>query len=187
MSFYASAAQTVGPYFKLGFDWLYESDAAGPDAKGERLEIRGRVLDGDGEPVPDAIIEIWQADADGRYRHPEDSRNESADPGFRGFARVPTATDGRFVIRTVKPGSVPGPQGTMQAPHLNVLVMMRGLLKHVSTRLYFPDEPANASDSVLALVPAPRRASLIAMPLGDGAFDWIIRMQGEHETVFLEY
>ncbi len=187
MSLYASGSQTVGPYFKLGFEWLYSEDAAGPDASGERVEIRGRVLDGDGTPVPDALIEVWQADAKGRYRHPEDPHAGSVDRGFRGFCRVPTDADGRFAVRTVKPGRVAGPDGTRQAPHLNVLVMMRGLLRQAATRLYFPDGPGNEDDPVLALVPADRRPTLIATAGADGALDWVIRMQGEHETVFFDY
>ncbi len=187
MSFYASGSQTVGPYFKLGFEWLYENDAAGPDARGERVEIRGRVLDGNGAPVPDAVIEVWQADADGRYRHAEDPGSGDVDPGFRGFARVPTDADGGFVVRSIKPGRVAGRGGRLQAPHLNVLVMMRGLLKQAPTRMYFPDGPGNDEDPVLALVPAERRDTLIPTKTGDGALEWVIRMQGDRETVFFEY
>lgn len=187
MSFYSIGSQTVGPYFKLGLEWLYDEDAAGPDASGERVEIHGRVLDAGNAPVPDAVVEVWQADANGCYHHPEDARDVRPDPAFRGFARVPTDAEGRFVVRTVKPGRVPGPDGTMQAPHLNVIVMMRGLLRHAPTRMYFPDGPGNDEDPVLALVPEQRRATLIATDRGNGVLEWEIRMQGEGETVFFEY
>jgi protocatechuate 3,4-dioxygenase alpha subunit len=129
--------------------------------------------------VPDAVIEIWQANADGEY--------SSTSAGFRGFGRIPTGADGRFAFTTIKPGPVPGPRGAMQSPHLAVRVMMRGLLKDLITRMYFPDENL-AADPVLLLVPEPRRATLIAAPLEHGGTTliWNIELQGERETVFFD-
>src|SRR5262249_18409178 len=140
MSAPATASQTVGPFFRIGMEPLYATDLA-PGAAG-KVTISGRVLDGDGKPVDDAILEIWQADAQGRHR-----QGDTTD-GFTGFGRVPTDANGEFRFSTVKPGRVPGPRGELQAPHLVVAVFMRGLLIHLLTRLYFPDEPANAGDAV---------------------------------------
>jgi protocatechuate 3,4-dioxygenase alpha subunit len=181
MSLRAMASQTVGPFFQIGLSWLYREELCGPDTSGERVSLRGRVLDGDGQPVPDALLEIWQADAEGRYPHPEDARSADCAPDFRGFARVATQGDGSFRLRTIKPGSV-----AEQAPHLNVHVFMRGLLRAVATRIYFPDEPRNAQDPVLARVPEARRATLIARHGEPGVLIWDVRMQGEGETVFFE-
>jgi protocatechuate 3,4-dioxygenase alpha subunit len=142
-----------------------------------------------GRPVDDAGIEIWQANTHGRYAHPEDEQEEPHSPGFRGFGRIPTGDDGTFRFTTIKPGPVPGLKGTTQAPHLVVTIFMRGLLRHLLTRLYFPDEPLNAEDPVLALVPADRRATLIARkaPLGEGGLEWNVILQGDDETVFFDY
>lgn len=184
----ATASQTVGPFFHLGFDWLTGDTLAGPGVSGERLTIEGRVLDGDGKPVPDAVIEVWQANAHGTYAHPEDRREGPREPGFRGFGRVATDDNGTFRFATIKPGQVPGPGGRLQAPHLVVAVFMRGLLKHLVTRLYFPDEPGNADDPVLSLVEPARRATLIAKgaPGRDGALEWNVILQSEMETVFFD-
>src|SRR5579884_2488757 len=130
MSLHTTASQTVGPFFSIGMAPLYIADLAGPEVPGEHVEVRGRVLDGDGRPVPDAVIEIWQANAAGKYAHPDDTQQKSLTPGFRGFGRIPTGEDGAFRFTTIKPGHVPGPGDTLQAPHLVVLVYMRGLLKH---------------------------------------------------------
>jgi protocatechuate 3,4-dioxygenase, alpha subunit len=148
------------------------------DAYGEHVSIEGRVLDGYGKPVPDAVVEIWQADAKGEY---------SGTSGFRGFGRFPTDAEGRFAFSTIKPGAVPGPGGRMQAPHLAVRIMMRGLLKDLVTRMYFPGEEL-AADPVLELVPEPRRATLIAQRSNGfgAAFTWEIKLQGERETVFFD-
>jgi protocatechuate 3,4-dioxygenase alpha subunit len=157
--------------------------------EGERVAIRGRVLDGDGQPVVDALIEIWQADAHGRYAHPEDTQEKPRSPGFKGFGRVETEVSGAFGLTTIKPGPVPGPGETMQAPHLVVMVFMRGLLKHLLTRMYFPDEPANAQDPVLHLVPPERRATVIARKAAgeQGVLEWDVILQGDEETVFFDY
>jgi protocatechuate 3,4-dioxygenase, alpha subunit len=175
-------SQTVGPYFAIGLTWE-DGAFVVPEGTPAAIWIRGRVYDGEGEPVPDAMIESWQADADGRYNHPEDPR--SADAGdFRGFARAPTDAEGRFAIHTVKPGPVPGPGGTTQAPHIDLSVFARGLLNRVVTRIYFADErDLNAADPVLESVPEARRATLLAEPADDGyCFD--VHLQGEGETVF---
>lgn len=188
MSLHATASQTVGPFFSIGLAEMFNSVVAGPHIPGERVEIRGHVLDGDGKPVPDAVIEVWQADAQGSYADPEDARSSAAPIGFTGFGRSPTDQNGMFSFATIKPGRVPGPGATLQAPHLVVLVFMRGLLRHLVTRMYFPDEASNASDPILALVPAERQTTLIARRDDgqDGALVWDIIMQGEGETVFLD-
>jgi protocatechuate 3,4-dioxygenase alpha subunit len=187
-------AQTIGPFFAYGlapgqYGYPWTSVAGGAladdDAEGERIRIVGRVLDGAGAPVDDALVEIWQADARGRYRGRADARGANA--AFRGFGRCGTGADAerRFVFHTVKPGSVGG-----QAPHVNVVVFMRGLLSHVATRIYFADEQrANAADPVLARVPAERRATLMARreeTPGGTVYRFDIRMQGTDETVFFD-
>ncbi|MEV4536121.1 protocatechuate 3,4-dioxygenase subunit alpha [Asanoa sp. NPDC049518] len=178
-------SQTVGPFFALGLPWPDGPYAVAEDLPGA-FWLRGVVLDGAGEPVPDALIEIWQADPAGRFDHPDDPRGAVATAGFRGFARCPTDTDGRYAIRTVKPGPVPGPDGILQAPHIDVSLLARGLLDRLVTRVYFPDEAANADDPVLARVDPVRRSTLIAKETDDGyAFD--ITMQGDHETVFFAF
>jgi protocatechuate 3,4-dioxygenase alpha subunit len=188
MSLHTTASQTVGPFFHIGMAPLYIAEIAGPEVPGEHIEVRGHVIDGDGRPVPDAVIEIWQANAEGKYAHPEDSQTKSLTPGFRGFGRVPTGEAGEFRFTTIKPGRVPGPGDTLQAPHLVVLVYMRGLLKHLVTRMYFPDESGNADDATLQLVPAERRATLIASHAGvsQNALEWNIILQGPDEIVFFD-
>lgn len=177
-------SQTVGPFFRIGMEPLYEPDLA-PTAA-DRVAISGRVLDGDGAPVSDAILEIWQANAHGKYAHPDDARALPLTTGFTGFGRVPTDAEGRFRFCTIKPGIVPGPGGVAQAPHLLVAVFMRGLLIHLLTRVYFPDEPGNGSDPVLRLVPVDRRATLIARRSVEG-LEWNVILQGDNETVFFDY
>lgn len=181
-------SQTVGPYFSIGLGWLNRDDLARGVSGSERVTIRGRVLDGEGQPVPDAFLEIWQADAQGKYGHPEDSQEKTAAQGLFGFGRIPTNDRGEFSFTTLKPGCVPGPDGRLQAPHLEISVFMRGLLRRLVTRLYFPNDPANPEDHVLNLVPAGRRATLIARPLANDpqTLEWDIRLQGEHETIFFE-
>jgi protocatechuate 3,4-dioxygenase alpha subunit len=186
---YATASQTVGPYLHIGLTGLNCADltADAPDLAAQRIVIEGRVFDGRGEPVPDGMVEIWQANPAGRYRHPEDTRDLTLVPGFTGFGRVPTEADGSFRFVTVKPGAVPDVEGRPQAPHIMVSVFMRGLVKHVASRIYFPDETAaNAADSVLSLVPAERRATLIAQPNGQNSYRWDVVLQGAGETVFFD-
>lgn len=187
-------SQTVGPYFAYGltpkgvYDWseLAGNNLVTPDVSGEKIRIEGRVLDGDGNPLPDSMLEIWQADASGRYAHPADSRS-LPNAAFRGHGRTGTDDDGRFFFSTIKPGPVPGPNGRIQAPHISLTVFARGMLTHCTTRIYFEDEAANESDPILALVPAERRATLIARKAdGGAAYVFDVRLQGENETVFFE-
>jgi protocatechuate 3,4-dioxygenase alpha subunit len=178
-------SQTVGPYFAIGMPWLYTPEIVTRDHP-DAVRVRGIVFDGEGVPIDDAVIEIWQANRAGRYAHPEDAREDVAlEEGFLGFGRVPTDEGGHFELVTVKPGPVPAPGGGMQAPHLEVAVMARGVLKRLATRMYFPDEAeANAADAVLAAVPDEEgRARLVAVP-EDGGLRFDIHLQGDHETPF---
>ncbi len=191
-------AQTVGPFFAYGLApelYRYPYRSAVGDrlvqsgTEGQRIRIEGRVLDGAGAPVPDAMLELWQANAHGRYNHPADTRSDNLlDPDFKGFARTGTGLDAecRFVFDTIKPG----PIGDGQAPHLNLIVLMRGLLSHLYTRLYFADEAeANAADPVLAHVPPERRQTLIAQrdeTPGGVVYRIDLHLQGPHETVFFD-
>jgi len=155
---------------------------------GERVTIEGRVLDGDGKPLPDAVVELWQANSQGKYASPEDPQDKPAEAGFQGFGRSHTNDEGKFRFATIKPGQVPGPEGKLQAPHIAVSVFARGLQRRLVTRMYFPGEAANESDYALGLVPAARRATLIARKLeaGGGQLEWNIVLQGPGETVFFD-
>lgn len=188
MSLHATTSQTVGPYLHIGLTWLITEDLAPAGIAGERLAIEGRVLDGDGKPVNDALVEIWQANAAGKYAHPRDKQAKPVDKGFRGFGRSVTDDKGAFRFRTIKPGRVPGPGGKLQAPHIAVNVFMRGQLKQLVTRIYFPADPANAEDPVLARVPAERRSTLIAKrtPGKNDSLEWNVILQGPDETVFFD-
>jgi protocatechuate 3,4-dioxygenase alpha subunit len=189
MSLHATGNQTVGPYLHIGLAWLNTDRIAPPGVPGERVSIQGHLLDGDGVGVGDGMIEVWQANAQGKYAHPEDTQTKTLDPGFKGFGRIPTNSKGAFRFSTIKPGSVPGPGGVGQAPHLVIAVFMRGSLKHLATRIYFPGEPANAKDPLLGLVPAARRATLLAkkLPGRKNAFEWNVVLQGKNETVFFDF
>jgi protocatechuate 3,4-dioxygenase, alpha subunit len=175
-------SQTVGPFFAHALPWPDGPHVVAPGTPGA-FWLRGRVLDGAGDPVPDALVESWQADPDGRFDHPDDPRGAVA--GFRGFGRCHTDEAGRWAIHTVKPGPVPGPDGTTQAPHVDLSVFARGLLDRVVTRVYFPDEQqANAADPVLTGIADPAaRATLVATATGDG-YHFDVRLQGDRETVF---
>ena len=188
MSLQATTSQTVGPYFKIGLQWLNRDNLVGEGVSGERVTIQGRVFDGDGAPVPDAILEIWQANAHGKYDHPQDTQNKPLEPGFKGYGRVPVSAEGVFRFATIKPGPVPGPNGKEQAPHLVVSVFMRGVLRRLVTRIYFPDEPRNAADFILNLVEPERRPTLIAKKTagGPGTLEWNVVLQGLDETVFFD-
>jgi protocatechuate 3,4-dioxygenase alpha subunit len=188
MSLQATTSQTVGPYFKIGLQWLNRDNLVGEGASGERVKIQGRVFDGDGVPVPDAIVEIWQANAHGKYDHPEDTEQKPLEPGFKGYGRVPVTALGVFRFATIKPGPVPGPEGSEQAPHLLVSVFMRGVLRRMVTRIYFPDEPRNAADFILNLVEPARRSTLIAKKSAGapGTLEWNVVLQGPEETVFFD-
>ena len=190
MKFIASGSQTVGPFFNFG---LTPDASLGKMARdgalGTRIWLSLRLLDGDGVPVAgDGMIELWQADANGKYNHPEDPRETAPDPNFFGFGRLETSGEGICVFETVKPGPIPGPGGVMHAPHVNVAVFARGLLKPACTRVYFEGEPGNETDPVLAFVPAERRKTLIALPDAAKPDHWHldIRLQGNGETVFFE-
>jgi protocatechuate 3,4-dioxygenase alpha subunit len=191
-------SQTVGPYFAYAltpepYHYPWRSAVTGPlmqsGTEGQRIRIEGRLLDGNDEPISDAMIEVWQANAHGRYNHPADDRRDNRlDPDFRGFARAGTGADpaSRFVFDTIKPGAL----GDGQAPHLNLIVFMRGLISHLYTRIYFSDEAkANAADPVLASVPADRRHTLLAerdeTPAGI-VYRIDLHMQGPDETVFFD-
>jgi protocatechuate 3,4-dioxygenase alpha subunit len=199
-----TSSQTVGPFFHLGVSFLTREHLEARGISGQLVTIRGRVLDGDGKPLPDALLEIWQADAAGRYAADRSGlgAGSGADgnsaPRFQGFGRVETDQEGAFCFTTVKPGPVPYLDGGMQAPHIVVTVFSRGLLKPLWTRLYFPDEPGNATDPILKLVPPGRRATLIARRSGESArnsledsreniLEWHVVMQGGGETVFFDY
>jgi protocatechuate 3,4-dioxygenase alpha subunit len=181
-------SQTVGPFFSIGLDALNRADISVGMDQPDRLTFRGRILDGDGKPVPDAVIEIWQADPDGNYPDPAESAQPRTTAKFFGFGRVPTNDAGEFVFTTVKPGSVRGPDGQPHAPHLAISIFMRGLLQRLITRVYFPDEPLNDSDPVLACIPVERRPTLIAQRANNAPneLEWNIYLQGDQETVFLD-
>ncbi len=206
-------SQTVGPFLAIGLPWA-DGPFVVPPGTPDSIVIEGRVLDGDGQPVPDALVETWQADPDGRFDHPDDPRGRAvAQGGFRGFGRSATNPSGNYQIVTLRPGPLPCPDGGTEAPHLDVSVFARGLLDRVVTRIYFADEAqANAADPVLASITDPaRRATLIAAEAGDagagdagagdagagdagrtsgdgtcGRFRFDIRLQGELETVFFD-
>jgi protocatechuate 3,4-dioxygenase, alpha subunit len=197
MTLRATTWQTVGPFFKIGLAWLYREDLAGANVGGEHIEITGRVLDGDGKTVPDAVLELWQANSHGKYAHPEDEQSEPLDAGFSGFGRIATDDQGRFRFTTIKPGQVPAPEisgqsksahASMQAPHINVSICTRGLLRRLVTRIYFPDEAANATDFALLQVDPARRSTLIAKRSASSSskLEWDIVMQGPNETVFFD-
>jgi len=179
-------SQTVGPYFAIMTRGRSECRQVSDATAGTRIVLEGQVLDGGGNVIPDALVETWQADAGGRYRHPEDSDAGAADPAFNGYGWSHTRADGGFRFETIKPGRVPAPDGGDQAPHVLVSVMARGILTRFITRIYFDDEPANAQDPILALVPADRRHTLIARRTGEGRYVFNLVMQGAGETVFFD-
>jgi protocatechuate 3,4-dioxygenase alpha subunit len=197
-------SQTVGPFFAYGlaphsrcdwqpsdtYDWKQTagSNLVTPDATGTRIRIEGRITDGDGIGINDAMIEIWQADAQGRYAAQRDTRARP-NTQFKGFGRSATDKNGEFSFDTVKPGSVLGPEGKPQAPHIVVCIYSRGMLRQLYTRLYFSDESSNSSDPILALVPGDRRDTLIAHKQsheGHNVYRFDIRVQGGGETVFFD-
>ena len=188
-----TASQTAGPYFRFGLDHPEWSDlTGGGKAQGEKIRIEGRVVDGDGAPLPDALIEIWQANAAGRYDHPEDRQDKPLDPNFRGFGRCSTDKDGWYRFTTIRPGPVPGRGNALQAPHIAVTIFARGLLKQLVTRLYFPESgAANDADPVLSAIDdKSARATLLARPVAKGGTQPVYRfdivLQGDGETVFFD-
>ena len=183
-----TSSQTVGPFFSPA---LLREDArrnvlTHQETVGKRIRIEGRVLDADGVPVPDAMIEIWQANAHGRYNHPTEQGTAALDTSFTGFGRSGTDENGVYWFETVKPGPVPFHETQLQAPHINVTIFARGLLNHLVTRIYFADEPANPGDPVLQYVPKDRVATLLAVPEQSEPtiYRYDIVLQGENETVF---
>jgi protocatechuate 3,4-dioxygenase, alpha subunit len=180
--------QTVGPYFAIGCTPGNCDSLAAPGVAGIHIVIAGRVLDGDGAPVPDSLLEIWQANSYGKYAHPEDTQDRPIEPGFRGYGRIPTDDDGKFRFSTIQPGPVPGPDGNPQAPHIEVSVFARGLMRRLVTRIYFPGEAANETDFALSRVDPQRRATLIArkVPGQAAQFEWNVILQGPSETVFFD-
>jgi protocatechuate 3,4-dioxygenase alpha subunit len=179
-------SQTVGPFFSFGLEWD-DGPFAVPEGTAGAIRIEGRLLDGLGQPVPDGLIETWGADPDGRFAHPDDPRGAVEWGDFRGFARCPTDGAGRWSVLTLKPGPIPGPGDAVQAPHLAVTVLARGLLARLVTRIYFGDEEErNAADPVLSSLRGgeAERQTLIAAPV-DGGYRLDIHLQGPDETVFL--
>jgi protocatechuate 3,4-dioxygenase, alpha subunit len=181
----ATGSQTIGPFFHVGPGG---SDGLGrlatEDTPGEAIRLRLRVVDGDSVPVPDALIEVWQADACGSYRAPPSSVGGPS-PAFTGFGRLGTNQDGWCTFETIRPGAVAG-SDRPQAPHLNVCLFARGLMRHLYTRVYFAGDPALADDPLLSLVPEDRRSTLLAQPGDDGTWSLVVRLQGEDETVFFD-
>ncbi|SDP52251.1 protocatechuate 3,4-dioxygenase alpha subunit [Klenkia soli] len=177
---HTTPSATVGPYLAIGLTWPDGPDAVAPGTAGE-IWLRGTVVDGNGDVVPDAVVETWQADPDGRFAHPDDPRGSSSTPGFRGFARSATP-GGEYAVRTLKPGPVPDGDGGLQAPHVDVSVFARGLLDRVVTRIYFADDD-HAGDPVLRGLTPDQRATLVAAPTEDG-YRLDIHLQGDAETVF---
>jgi protocatechuate 3,4-dioxygenase, alpha subunit len=165
----STPSQTVGPFFHIGFDWLCADDFCGANISSERVTLSGKILDGEGKPITDALIEIWQAD-------------------IKSFGRIATDEQGAYRFTTIKPKPVQDENGAWQAPHINVSIFMRGLLKHLVTRIYFADEASNADDLVLKLIPPQRRATLMAKKISNDTaqFEWPIIVQGENETVFFD-
>jgi protocatechuate 3,4-dioxygenase alpha subunit len=187
----ATPSQTVGPFFHLALDRGQWADLTTDNPQGERVVVEGRVTDGDGVPVADACLELWQANAAGRYAHPDDTRaDKPLDPHFRGFGRVSTDAGGGFRFTTIRPGAVPGRGNALQAPHIAVAVFARGLLKPLYTRIYFAGDPLNEADPVLLSIDDPvRRQTLVATRRDSpGAPTWNldIVMQGDNETVFFD-
>ena len=187
-------SQTVGPYFRIGlysdnelYSRIITGDMATPEVSGQRIRVEGSVFDGAGDPIPDCMLEVWQADSEGRFRSGDEKWND----GFSGFGRVGTDDVGHFAFNTVMPGRVPGPDGELQAPHLTLVVYMRGLLLHAFTRIYFDDQAAaNAEDPILKLVPEDRRPTIIArkrQAQGNAVvYHFDVQMQGDDETVFFD-
>jgi protocatechuate 3,4-dioxygenase alpha subunit len=187
----ATPSQTVGPFFHLALDRVEWADLARDNPAGERIVVEGRVTDGDGLPVADACLELWQANAAGRYAHPDDTRTDTPlDPHFRGFGRVSTDAEGGFRLATIRPGPVPGRGNALQAPHIAVALFARGLLKPLYTRIYFDGDPLNETDPVLQSVDDPARRRTLFATRRDAGDTPIWRldivMQGADETVFFD-
>ena len=187
MALSPTPSQTVGPFFAIGLGDAVKAELVDPSDPGA-VRLSGVVLDGEGEPVVDAMIEIWQANRAGRYAHPDDTREDvPLEDGFDGFGRCATDSAGRYEFLTVKPGVVPGPGGIPQAPHIEVSVFARGLLKRLATRVYFPDEAeANERDPVLSLIADPAERETLVAREEEGGLRFDIRLQGDGQTVFFD-
>jgi protocatechuate 3,4-dioxygenase alpha subunit len=189
-----SPSQTVGPYFAQGLlregDQVFTNVLVSENTEGERIRIEGCVFDAEGRPIEDAMIEIWQANRHGRYNHPLDEQDKPLDPEFMGHGRASTDIKGNYRFETIKPGSVPGPDNSTQAPHINVIVFARGMLSHAFTRIYFEDEAANQNDPVLMSIDdeAHRNTLIARREEADGAviYRFDIHFQGENETAFFD-
>jgi protocatechuate 3,4-dioxygenase alpha subunit len=183
-------SQTVGPFYAIGLTRTPMNVMATEATQGQRIRIEGQVFDGDGAVIPDVMVEFWQANTYGRYNHPDDKQEKPLDPTFTGWGRSGTDEKRFYSIETIKPGPVPGNDNDVQAPHVNVCVFARGMLVHAFTRIYFADEPANASDPVLnSIKNKKRRQTLIATPGMENdktVYRFDIRLQGEDETVFFD-
>ena len=182
-------SQTVGPYYRIGMDRKTQNILVSDETQGERIRIEGRVFDGAGDPVEDAVIEIWQANTHGRYDHPDDDQDKPLDPAFKGWGRAAGDAQGNFWFETIKPGQVPGPGNAMQAPHINVTIFARGMLLHAITRMYFEDEDTNDTDTILNSVEEVRRPTLVAArgdAGGHPVYRFDINLQGHKETVFFD-
>jgi protocatechuate 3,4-dioxygenase alpha subunit len=183
-------SQTVGPFYSIGLTRKPMNVMATDATQGQQIRIEGQVFDGDGVAIPDVMVEIWQANTYGRYNHPDDKQEKPLDPTFTGWGRSGTDEKCFYTFETVKPDPVPGNDESVQAPHINVVVFARGMLVHGYTRLYFADEPANASDPVLnSIKNKKRRQTLIASPgmeNGKTVYRFDIRLQGDNETVFFD-
>ena len=180
-----TASQTVGPFFHYGLFFGDEHLLVNEQTAGERILLAGTVYDGSGAPVPDAMVEIWQADAGGHFNHPADPQRTEADPHFRGFGRANTTDSGRYHFRTVKPGVVAG----NVTPYINVRIFARGMLIHAVTRIYFADEASKNDDPTLQAIAAARRDTLLAKRADFGelpCYRFDIRLQGKDETVFFD-
>jgi protocatechuate 3,4-dioxygenase, alpha subunit len=185
-------SQTIGPFFHNALlrQGAHRTVLTDQETPGEAIRIEGHLYDGDGQPVPDAMVEIWQADHEGRYNHPADRKSLPLDAVFVGFGRTATDEEGAFRFETIKPGPVPFGDGRLQAPHISVVLLGRGLLSHLYTRLYFSDDPATVDDPVLQHVPSERRETLVAKRVGvDGTavYRFDIALQGVKETVFFAF
>jgi protocatechuate 3,4-dioxygenase alpha subunit len=180
---------TIGPFFHSVMPWKEGGRMAKPETKGERITILGRVLDAEGKPINDAMIELWQANAAGRYDHPEDEGPGELDPSFQGFGRVAADAQGYFTVETIKPGRVRGLGNSLQAPHIEISIFARGVLKRLVTRLYFVGDPANDSDPVLGLIEeGQRRSTIMAVQDPEKPSRWLftLHLGGPNETVFFD-
>jgi protocatechuate 3,4-dioxygenase alpha subunit len=186
MALELTPSQTIGPFYFGTLIKAYRCDLAPPAVAGERVDIVLELHDAQGAIVPDGLFEIWQANSHGRYNHPDDRRNLPLDPGFEGYGRASTDTDGCAHFHTIRPGRVPWPEGGLQAPHVNVSIFARGLLNRVATRLYFDGDPALAEDPVLKMVEPGRRDTLIARRGAEGTWRLPIHLGGPNETVFFD-